>query len=85
MTLAASGGVITYTLLPAARCRPHPPAGRFALYNVLGALLWCVLFLGAGFFFGNLPGKRVQGVLCRWAFTTLSLARVCGSGSKMCR
>lgn len=28
---------------------------RFALYNVLGALVWTVLFLGAGFFFGNLP------------------------------
>lgn len=30
-------------------------ARRFALYNVLGALIWTVLFLGAGFFFGNLP------------------------------
>jgi membrane-associated protein len=28
---------------------------RFALYNVVGALVWTVLFLGAGFFFGNLP------------------------------
>ena len=28
---------------------------RFAAYNVAGALLWTVLFVGAGFFFGNLP------------------------------
>eukprot|EP00775_Hariotina_reticulata_P007507 gene7507-7717_t len=28
---------------------------KFALYNVLGALIWTVLFVGAGFFFGNLP------------------------------
>jgi membrane-associated protein len=25
------------------------------MYNVLGALIWTVLFVGAGFFFGNLP------------------------------
>lgn len=31
----------------------HPP--RFALYNVLGACIWTFLFVGAGFFFGNLP------------------------------
>lgn len=28
---------------------------KFAMYNVVGALVWTVLFLGAGFFFGNLP------------------------------
>ncbi len=28
---------------------------KFAAYNVLGALVWTVLFVGAGFFFGNLP------------------------------
>jgi len=31
------------------------PYGAFATYNVLGALIWAVLFVGAGFFFGNLP------------------------------
>jgi membrane-associated protein len=31
------------------------PFARFALYNVLGALIWTVMFVGAGFFFGNLP------------------------------
>ncbi|GAX81608.1 hypothetical protein CEUSTIGMA_g9036.t1 [Chlamydomonas eustigma] len=28
---------------------------KFALYNVLGALVWAVLFVVGGFFFGNLP------------------------------
>lgn len=28
---------------------------RFAMYNVVGALIWTVLFCGAGYFFGNLP------------------------------
>ena len=28
---------------------------RFALYNVTGAILWVVLFITAGFFFGGLP------------------------------
>lgn len=27
----------------------------FAFYNVFGAVLWSVLFVGAGFFFGNMP------------------------------
>jgi hypothetical protein len=31
------------------------PARRFAMYNVVGALIWTVLFCGAGYFFGNLP------------------------------
>ncbi|KAF8071019.1 dedA [Scenedesmus sp. PABB004] len=28
---------------------------RFAAYNVGGAVLWTALFVGAGFFFGNMP------------------------------
>ncbi|KAJ9517495.1 hypothetical protein QJQ45_025020, partial [Haematococcus lacustris] len=31
------------------------PYTRFAWYNVLGAVIWTVLFVGGGFFFGNLP------------------------------
>jgi len=29
-------------------------------YNVGGAILWSVLFVGAGFFFGNLPFVQVR-------------------------
>lgn len=28
---------------------------RFLAYNVIGAVLWVTLFVGAGYFFGNLP------------------------------
>jgi membrane-associated protein len=32
--------------------------GRFISYNVFGGILWAVLFLGAGYLFGNLPFVR---------------------------
>lgn len=31
---------------------------KFALYNITGAILWVGLFVGAGYFFGNLPFVR---------------------------
>ena len=31
------------------------PYGRFAVFNVTGAILWVVLLTYAGYFFGNLP------------------------------
>lgn len=42
------------------------PYGAFATYNVVGAILWAVLFVGAGFFFGNLPFVQV-GFACLWS------------------
>ncbi len=30
----------------------------FAKYNVLGALTWVILFVGAGYFFGNIPAIK---------------------------
>jgi membrane-associated protein len=32
--------------------------GKFLFYNVFGAFLWIVLFVGAGYIFGNLPFVR---------------------------
>jgi membrane-associated protein len=32
--------------------------GRFLYYNVVGAFLWIVIFVGAGYIFGNLPFVR---------------------------
>jgi hypothetical protein len=32
-------------------------------YNVGGAILWAVLFVGAGYLFGNLPFVQVQAFL----------------------
>ena len=32
--------------------------GKFIVYNVTGAILWVGLFVGAGYFFGNLPFVR---------------------------
>ncbi len=29
--------------------------GRFLLYNFIGGFLWVVLFVYAGYFFGNVP------------------------------
>jgi membrane-associated protein len=31
---------------------------RFQTYNVLGACLWVVVFLGGGYLFGNIPLVR---------------------------
>ncbi len=32
--------------------------GRFIFWNVFGGTLWIVLFLGAGYFFGNIPAVK---------------------------
>ncbi|CAL5222281.1 g4620 [Coccomyxa viridis] len=34
------------------------PYAEFGAYNVAGALLWTIMFVGAGFFLGNLPAVK---------------------------
>lgn len=47
--------------------------GRFIIYNVLGAILWVVLFLGAGSLFGNLPAVKENFSLIILTIIVLSL------------
>ncbi|KAK9813226.1 hypothetical protein WJX72_011017 [[Myrmecia] bisecta] len=46
---------------------------QFALYNVGGAVLWSVLFTGAGFFFGNLPFVQHNFTLVVLAIVAVSV------------
>ena len=46
---------------------------EFALYNVGGAVLWSVLFTGAGFFFGNLPFVQHNFTLVVLAIVAVSV------------
>lgn len=50
--------------------------GSFALYNVAGALIWTVLFVGAGFFFGNLPVVRHNFTLVVLGIVAVSVVPV---------
>lgn len=48
-------------------------AARFALYNIGGALLWTLLFVGAGYFFGNLPFVQHNFTLVVLAIVAVSV------------
>ncbi len=45
---------------------------RFLIYNVVGALLWNVIFIGAGYFFGNLGPVKDNFSLVILAIIVLS-------------
>jgi membrane-associated protein len=49
---------------------------RFVAYNIGGAFLWCVLLLGGGYFFGNLPAVRERFSLVIIAIIVISLLPV---------
>ncbi|NPA93352.1 MAG: DedA family protein [Chloroflexi bacterium] len=46
---------------------------RFLSYNVIGALLWTGLFLGAGYFFGNIPIVKENFTLAIMGIIAVSL------------
>lgn len=47
--------------------------GRFLTYNVTGGLAWIVIFVVAGYFFGNLPFVRKRFTLVILAIIALSV------------
>jgi len=47
--------------------------GRFTMYNVSGGILWIVLFVVGGYFFGNLPVVRDHFGLAILAIILISL------------
>lgn len=46
---------------------------KFVTYNVVGAALWCVLFLFAGYFFGNIPIVRENFTIVIMVIIVISL------------
>ncbi len=46
---------------------------RFLMYNVAGGLLWVALFVGGGFYFGNLPVVRENFTLVILAIIIISV------------
>lgn len=46
---------------------------KFVTYNIAGAAAWCILFLLAGYFFGNIPIVRENFTLVIMAIIVISL------------
>jgi membrane-associated protein len=49
---------------------------KFILYNVVGAVLWVMLFVLGGYFFGNIPAVRENFTLVILAIIVLSVVPV---------
>jgi membrane-associated protein len=47
--------------------------GQFILYNIVGAVIWVVLFVLGGYFFGNIPMVRENFTLVILAIIALSV------------
>ena len=50
--------------------------GRFIAYNIVGGVGWVVLFVGAGYFFGNIPVVRKNFSLAILAIIAISTVPV---------
>lgn len=47
--------------------------GKFLLYNVIGGIVWIVLFVAAGYWFGNIPVVKRNFTLVIFAIIILSV------------
>lgn len=59
--------------------------GRFIVYNITGAVMWVVLFITAGYFFGNLPMVRKNFTLVILAIIVISVLPILFEGYKAWR
>lgn len=50
--------------------------GRFVAYNIIGAVVWVLLFTLAGFFFGNIPAVRDNFTLVILAIIGISVVPI---------
>ena len=67
---------IIRTFVPFAAGMGGMQYARFMFFNVLGGVLWVVLFLYAGYFFGNFPSVKSNFTLLIFAIIGLSLLPV---------
>jgi membrane-associated protein len=47
--------------------------GRFLAYNIIGGFLWVVIFVTAGYFFGNIPAVKKNFTLVIFAIIFVSI------------
>lgn len=58
MVILARFAPILRTFSPFVAGMARMPYGQFLAYSVGGSITWVVLFLGAGYYFGNLPSVK---------------------------
>src|ERR671920_770811 len=46
---------------------------KFIAYNIIGGFIWVALFIGAGYFFGNIPAVKENFTLAIFAIIFISI------------